>query len=100
MARIKDGKKCDVSHFEGEQREKTRIRCVAQHDRAGQVGRGLSAWSSCDSLMELHGTQRRLDFDNSLGCCWQIRSFAALNVKRREVALGLLGIGGGLLQVR
>ena len=103
MARIKDGKKCDVSHFEREQR--TRIRCVAQHDRAGQIGRCLSAWSSCDSpdgASRDAETERRLDFDDSLGRCWavigQVRSFAALNVKRREVAL--LRISGGLLQVK
>jgi hypothetical protein len=46
------------------------IRCVAQHDRAEQLGRGLSAWSSCDSLMELQ--RDGLDFDDSLGCCWAV----------------------------
>jgi hypothetical protein len=75
------------------EREKARIRCVALYDRAGQGERGLSA---CDRLVELHGMQS-FDFGafvaqagyDSLGCCWAGigRSFAALKVKRREMAL-------------
>jgi hypothetical protein len=73
MARIKAGKKCDVSHFEGEQREK-----------AG-----------------LHGTQRRLDLLIRWAVVGRSLAGQVLCCLEGEATRsGTTGIGGGMLQVR